>query len=84
MAPIFEADAAMRPRRAALRLAPVSPSVAQFLDRVGAGRTLPSAEEPERDRGPEEPDPDGGGPRPCPDGHGQDRPSHRLGERAGQ
>jgi hypothetical protein len=67
MAPIFEADAAMRPRRAALRLAPVSPSVAQFLDRVGAGRTLPSAEEPERDRGPEEPDPDGGGPRPCPD-----------------
>ena len=66
MAPIFEADVAMRLRRASLRLAPVSPSVALFLDQVGAGRTLPSVEEPEPDGGPEEPDPGGGGPRPCP------------------
>jgi anti-anti-sigma regulatory factor len=67
MAPIFEADVAMRLRRASLRLAPVSPSVALFLDRVGAGRTLPPAEEPEPDGGPEEPDPGDGGPRRCPD-----------------
>jgi len=66
MAPIFEADVAMRLRQASLRLAPVSPSVAQFLDQVGAGRTLPSAEEPEPDGEPEEPDPGDGGPRPCP------------------
>ena len=66
MAPIFEADIAMRLRQASLRLAPVSPSVALFLDQVGAGRTLPSAEEPEPDGEPEESDPGDGGPRPCP------------------
>jgi len=53
MAPIFEADVAMRLRRASLRLAPVSPSVAQFLDQARAG--------------PEEPEPGDGGPRRCPD-----------------
>ena len=53
MAPIFEAEVAMRLRRASLRLAPVSPSVAQFLDQVRAGQ--------------EEPDPGDGGPRRCPD-----------------
>jgi len=45
MAPIFEADVAMRLRQASLRLAPVSPSVAQFLDQARAG--------------PEEPEPGG-------------------------
>jgi anti-anti-sigma regulatory factor len=67
MAPIFEADVARRLRRASLRLAPVSPSVALFLDQVGAGRTLPTAGAPEPGGGPEEPDPGDGGPRRCPD-----------------
>lgn len=67
MAPIFEADVAMRLRRASLRLAPVSPSVALFLDQVGAGRTLPTGGAPEPDGGPEEPEPGDGGPRRCPD-----------------
>jgi anti-anti-sigma regulatory factor len=67
MAPIFEADVAMRLRRASLRLTPVSPSVALFLDPVGAGRTLPTTGAPEPDSGPEEPDPGDGGPRRCPD-----------------
>jgi anti-anti-sigma regulatory factor len=67
MAPIFEADVAMRQRRASLRLSPVSPSVAQFLDQVRVGRTLPLAGVPEPDSEPEEPDPGDGGPRRCPD-----------------
>ena len=67
MAPSFEAEVAMRLRRASLRLAPVSPSVALFLDQVRAGRTLPIAGAPEPDSGPAEPDPGDGGPRRCPD-----------------
>jgi len=63
MAPIFEAEEVMRLRRASLRLAPVSTSVAQFLDDVRHGRTLTTGEPPEPDGRP-------GGPAP---GHGRPR-----------
>jgi anti-anti-sigma regulatory factor len=64
MAPVFEADEMMRLRMASLRLAPVSASVAQFLDDVRCGRTLATD-------GPPEWDSDPGGPVP-----GDDRPHH--------
>ena len=62
MAPIFEAEAAMRLRTATLRLAPVSASVAQFLDEVRGGPTLTAVEPLERDGGPADPAPDEEGP----------------------